>query len=188
MNDADFEEFAKAMASLAEMYGVKLTSKKVTLFFDACRTLSLAQFVEAVKRHMRTQKFFPCPAEIFEALYGTREDQAMMAWCDVLHVAINIGMNRHVKFEDHRIHFAVERMGGWPRVALAIRAGQSWPMKDFKTWYIFALKRGVGTDKVSPYLLGNSPAPYVASTEDLADTAQTVPARAGTHLYRMGLN
>ena len=61
MNGTDFEEFAKAIAGLAELYGQRLTSKKVTLFFEACRELSLAQVVEAVKRRMRSERFFPSP-------------------------------------------------------------------------------------------------------------------------------
>jgi len=188
VNDTDFEEFAKAIAGLAELYGQRLTSKKVTLFFEACRELSLAQVVEAVKRRMRSERFFPSPVELFEALYGTFEDQAMMAWGDVLWAVTHCGASRPVKFADYRIHFSLEHMGGWPCVALAVKEGQGWAFKDFKMWYVFALKRGVSPDEVRPYLPGNGPIPYGVTAQDIEAHAQVIPAKEGTYLSRMGLN
>jgi hypothetical protein len=62
--------------------------------------------------------FSPAPAEVFKALYGTHEDQATMAWCDVLEAIRRTGAEGPVKFADYRIHYAIERMGGWAHVAL----------------------------------------------------------------------
>src|SRR5690606_15606477 len=84
MGPEDFRKFAETLSHVAKLYGVRLTDEKVSLFFDACRSLSPEQFAVGIKRHVKRGKFFPSPSELFEALFGTEEDQAMLAWCDVL--------------------------------------------------------------------------------------------------------
>jgi len=84
MESRDFEGCFGLLKEVAELYGTRLSKKRAELLFEACRELSLESFAEGVRRHIRWGSFFPAPAEVFKALYGTHEDQATMAWCDVL--------------------------------------------------------------------------------------------------------
>ena len=185
MGPEDFGKFAETLSHVAKLYGVRLTDEKVSLFFDACRSLSPEQFAVGIKRHVKRGKFFPSPSELFEALFGTEEDQAMLAWCDVLRAVRACGSGGPVRFCDLRIHFVIESMGGWVHVASAIEKGEKWVMKDFKNGYVFALKKGVDEDGVKPYLLGDRGLPYGARQEDLSRLIWEIPACDGEGLYRL---
>ena len=185
MESRDFEGFFGLLKEVAELYGTRLSEKRAELFFEACRGLSLESFAEGVRRHIRWGSFFPAPAEVFKALYGTHEDQATMAWCDVLEAIRRTGAEGPVKFADYRIHYAIERMGGWAHVAWAVGEKKRWPMKDFIYWYVFALKINVDADDVKPYLMGNRGLPYKAGPEDIARMTLEVPAEQTRGLRRV---
>jgi hypothetical protein len=108
-----------------------------------------------------------------------------MAWCDVLEAIRRTGAEGPVKFADYRIHYAIERMGGWAHVAWAVGEKKRWPMKDFISWYVFALKINVNADDVKPYLMGNRGLPYKAGPEDIERMTLDVPAGQARGLCRI---
>ena len=76
MGPEDFGKFAETLSHVAKLYGVRLTDEKVSLFFDACRSLSPEQFAVGIKRHVKRGKFFPSPSEClrhFSAQKKTRQ-------------------------------------------------------------------------------------------------------------------
>ena len=56
----------------------------------------------------------------------------MMAWGDVLWAVTHCGASRPVKFADYRIHFSLEHMGGWARVALAVKEGRAGHLRTLR--------------------------------------------------------
>ncbi|MEG3066549.1 hypothetical protein [Acetomicrobium sp.] len=58
-------------------------------------------------------------------------------------------------------------------------------MKDFISWYVFALKINVDADEVKPYLMGNRGLPYKAGPEDIARMTLEVPAGQARGLRRV---
>jgi hypothetical protein len=72
------------MLGLAEVFNESLSPARLGIYFAALADLDLDALRVGATTHARTQKFFPRPSELRDAVYGAVEDRADLAWNAVL--------------------------------------------------------------------------------------------------------
>jgi hypothetical protein len=83
VTEHDRQPFAELMLGIGETYGEPVSATRMEIYFRALCDLSLEQLRDAASLHVRSQKFFPRPSELRDAIDGTVEDQAEIAWTQV---------------------------------------------------------------------------------------------------------
>lgn len=91
MTDQDRAAFATLMLGLGETYGEPVSDARMEIYFAALADLDLADVRAAATAHVRAVKFFPRPAEIREAVAGSTDDRAALAWSAVLQLVRRVG-------------------------------------------------------------------------------------------------
>lgn len=91
MTNQDRERFAELMLGVGETYGEPVSDARMEIYFRALADLTFDDLNVAVSAHVRTQKFFPRPAELREAIGGSVDDQAEMAWAHVRREVRRVG-------------------------------------------------------------------------------------------------
>lgn len=124
MTNTDREQFALLMLGLGETYGEAISDARMEIYFRALDDLALDDIRKAVNVHVRTQKFFPRPAEIREAIDGTLDDRAEMAWAHLLSEVRRKGYTMQPEWPDDATRrAAMELFGGWSRLCACLPAG-----------------------------------------------------------------
>lgn len=117
MTERDRERFSDLMVGLGETYGEPVSAARMEIYFAALMDLPLAELRAAATIHVQTQKFFPRPSELREALHGTPEDRAELAWLAVLRLVRRFGYWRapgEMDWPDEATYrAAMELYGGW---------------------------------------------------------------------------
>jgi hypothetical protein len=146
MNNNDTEQFAKLMATLAEVFddGREPSAFKVEVYYQALKKFSIEQISQAVQTMIigRVYPSFPKPAEIVEAIQGRQEHKATLAWVKVLETVRRVGNYQSVKFEDPVIHSVIEVMGGWIELGNMSVNDEKWKQKEFEKLYSVMESRG----------------------------------------------
>lgn len=62
---------------------------------------------------MGSSPYMPKPVDVINAIEGTSEDRAMLAWALVVKAEGKYGVDFSIRFPHPAIHFAIEKMGGW---------------------------------------------------------------------------
>ena len=91
MTEQDRPKLAEALAVLSETFGVPLSAVKVRAYFEALRDLPIAEVLTGCQVCLRTLRYFPKPVEVREAVVGSAEDQADLAWAQVLNEVGRVG-------------------------------------------------------------------------------------------------
>jgi hypothetical protein len=182
MTDQDREAFATLMLGLGETYGEPVSAARMEIYFTALADLELDAVRAAVTAHVQGVKFFPRPAEIREAVAGSTDDRAALAWNAVLRLVRRIGYpgtdgrGAPPAFPDRACErAALELFGGWR--ALCERLPGEGPellgiAKNFKAAYAAYVRRDQRTlDALPP----------------TADEARAVLADVKTQLQKRGL-
>jgi hypothetical protein len=91
MTDQDREAFAVLMLGLGETYGEQVSEARMEIYFAALADLTLDAVREASTAHVQAVKFFPRPAEIREAVAGSTDDRAALAWNALLQLVRRVG-------------------------------------------------------------------------------------------------
>lgn len=147
MTPADRPRFAELMLGIGEVYGEPVSEIRMELYFSALEHLSLDAVRAAANAHVRTNKFFPKPAELLEAVHGSDEDRADLAWVEMLREVRRAGYIGTPQFTDPVARrAAMELYGGW--TALCERLPASGPeqlgvAKLFKATYVAYSRRDV---------------------------------------------
>lgn len=155
MKPDDGPAFVELLGEVAEVYGRdKLTPRAARIYFNAVEAHSLSEVRAALARHVKANKFFPRPADILEQIEGSAEDRARAAWRKVLAALSRCGTWESVRFDDPRIHAALENMGGW--ISLGGMETKELPFreKDFAAWYAKAERAGADWNTVPGALFG----------------------------------
>jgi hypothetical protein len=155
MTPEDFREFVTLLGRTAEVYGRPLPPDgALTVMFNALADCTLEEIRAALTAHIRSCKFMPRPADLLEQIRGSEEDRARAAWHRALDACRRVGTWNSVYFDDPAVHYAVERLGGWP--ALGAVCGEDLPFreKDFCYWYARAERADLAWDAVPPVLIG----------------------------------
>ena len=143
MTAADRGRFAVALATLAEVFGEALSSARLESYFQALADLDIDAVEAAAQICMRTRKFFPKPAELREALDGSPEDQAEVAWMRFLGAVREIGGYESVNFGDPVTHAVVmDLWGDWPTACLLDEKETPFRHQDFVKLYRIRAKQG----------------------------------------------
>ena len=147
MNGTDEEKrvFAEIFGLAAEIYGQpKPTRGALKILYEILGEYSMEDVRSAMEDHLRSSPFPPKPADIVKRIDGSAEERALWAFQCVARAMEQLGYVRSVKWSDPRIHYAVDRMGGW--MALCERCtAEKLPFieKDFVRHYSYAERRHV---------------------------------------------
>jgi hypothetical protein len=117
MTEADRVAFATLMLGLGETYGEPVSDARLEIYFAALGDLDLAALRTAAFYHAKFQRFFPRPVELREAIHGSADDRAEMAWLAVLRLIRRVGQYAVPKDDDWpdaaTKRAAQELFGGW---------------------------------------------------------------------------
>jgi hypothetical protein len=117
VNQRERAEFATLMLGLGETYGEAVSDARMEIYFAALADFEMSAIRAALNVHVRTSKFFPRPAEIREAIGGSAEDRAEVAWSAVQRLVRRHGWANPPRPEnwpdEATRHAAMELYGGW---------------------------------------------------------------------------
>jgi hypothetical protein len=117
MTAQDRGGFAELMTGLGETYGEPVSDARMEIYFRALSDLALDAVRAAANVHVRANKFFPRPAELREAVTGSLDDAAELAWMGLLREIRRIGYLGSPTFADEaQRKAALELFGGWSRL------------------------------------------------------------------------
>ncbi len=148
MVESDREHFRLIMAAMAEMYRVECPATLQKTYWLVCQTMTIKQFESAASKAMRTLKWFPKPAELFELCGDNKEDQSLKAWA-VLNRAIDVvGAYKSPKFNDGVLVATLEALGGWQFVCgMNITEFESFFRNRFLETYQSYARSGITSDR-----------------------------------------
>lgn len=134
----DKAEFGEMLTRTAEMYGGKMQSTLLDLWWNVLADYDLAAVREGLTKHMRSPdsgQFMPKPADVIRHIGGTTQDAALQAWAKVFRAIRLVGGWMDVIFDDPVIHQVIADMGGW--VALCGHKEDEMPFraKEFENRY-----------------------------------------------------
>jgi hypothetical protein len=147
MTAQDRVGFAELMAGLGETYGEPVSDARMEIYYRALSDMALDEVRAAANVHVRTNKFFPRPSELREAMDGTLDDAAEMAWQVLLREIRRVGWCGTPRLSDDALlRAAMELFGGWE--ALCQKLPGEGPeflgwAKQFKALYKSHAKRDV---------------------------------------------
>lgn len=121
MNTHDLEAFGDLWCQAHEIYGRSPEPRVVYMVFQALIAFSLADIERALSRHITnpdTGQYPPKPADIVRLIQGSSQSASGDAWAKVDRAIRCVGNYRSVVFDDPKIHAAIERLGGWQKVAM----------------------------------------------------------------------
>ncbi|MFL1404209.1 DUF6475 domain-containing protein [Marinobacter sp. M1N3S26] len=121
MNTHDLEAFGDLWAQAHEVYGRSPEARVVYMVFQSLIAFSLDDIERALARHITnpdTGQYPPKPADIVRLLQGSSQSASGEAWAKLDYAVRCVGNYRSVVFDDPKIHAAIERLGGWQKVAL----------------------------------------------------------------------
>lgn len=121
MNDADREEFQEVWTGAYSLYRQSVSESMLELCFAALQRYSIADVSRGLTAHIRnpdTGQYAPKPADVIKHIGGSSQSAAGEAWAKVDYAIRCIGNYRSVVFDDPKIHAAIERLGGWTKMAL----------------------------------------------------------------------
>jgi hypothetical protein len=117
MTNCDRVDFARILYAMAETFNEPVSELRAEAYFDALEDLPLVTVRAACRVAIRTQTFFPRPAELREAALGSIEDEAERAWCAVVREVGRVGyMGTPTWTDEAARRAAIELFGGWRRL------------------------------------------------------------------------
>lgn len=149
MQNNDLNKFAKLMMAISEVFdGGKAPSElKMEIYFQALKGYDIETLQRSMERMIATRIYpsFPKPGEIIQEIEGAKEDQALLAWGEVVEAIKHTGPYQSVRFKDPTIHAVIEFMGGWPTTGDWLEDELKWKQKEFERLY--GIMKTRGTDK-----------------------------------------
>lgn len=115
MEDRDWKAFRGYLNGVFEQYGKPaLTDAGARIMFENLRDMPLETVIEGMNAHVRANRYIPPnAAAVREAVLGTAEDCAVMAFDKVLDALKVVRSGDSVRFDDPCIHFALKQCRGW---------------------------------------------------------------------------
>jgi hypothetical protein len=126
MTEHDRGRFAELLLAIGETYSEPVSDARMEIYFRALSDLSLDDIRQAAHVHVKTQKFFPRPAELIEAVEGSVDDRAELAWMAVLERVRRYGFYYagEIAWPDVATkRAAMELYGGWKPLCERLPAG-----------------------------------------------------------------
>ena len=159
MDKSNWEAFCKLLGAAAEVTNSKdKTVEAIALYYDLLREYNYNDIVRGVYAHIKTNKFFPTPADIISQIEGSKEENEMFsgeqAFKSVLNAIRKHGTCTSVKFSDPCIHFAIESVGGYQQIGMTEDNDIKWLKKEFINAFSLAKKRNIGWNDVEDKIWG----------------------------------
>lgn len=155
MTDRDKPAFATMLVAVGEMFNRQLSEVLLELHFNALADLELEAIRRAMTQHIRNQKFFPTPSEIREAVLGSTEDRAELAWAKLLTLVRERGWTAPpTVWEDAAMRrAAMELYGGWQLLCERLPSegpGFAVAAKQFKATYSAYVREALRSLELPP--------------------------------------
>lgn len=181
MQRDDFPAFTEVLTRTAELFGEALSAGRIVTYYDALADLTLADVRAALRSAERTLRWFPKPVEIREALNGTPDDQAELAWARVLHALRQYGSYDSVDFADPVLHEAIRVLwGGWDQVSGRLQTAElGFTQAEFKKTYRALRARGGASLPTGGHLAGIIEIQNGAQFPEWVKPPRRIPERAG---------
>lgn len=142
MTDADRPAFARGLYALGETFNEPVGELRAEAYFDALADLPVDAVLAAMRQAIRTNRFFPRPVEIRDAVTGSGDDQAELAWGAVVSLVRRRGFYNppsEVDWPSEAVQrAALELYGGWQRLCECLPGegpGLYAAAKQFKATY-----------------------------------------------------
>ena len=174
-----FRELMLHAANLTAMPNGKNIENVAASYFAELGQYTLETVTAAVRRHCRSEKFFPALADVVKGIEGDMTERAAMAWAELDAAALKFGGDRSVRFSDPATHYAVQKMRGWESLGWRVKDGDTWLKKDFETYFLAGVKRGVTWADVPPVLEGTFTGRIYDAALQTSFPAYELPAPAG---------
>lgn len=138
-NEIKFKEY---MTMLCELHDKILSDMMKDLYWKVLEPFTDEECERAFKELIYSTRFFPKPVDLIEILQGKKQDQATLAWLEVLGAIKSIGHYKSVKFSNPVIHSVINAMGGWPELCMMETKDGKWKQKEFERLYDVMSLRG----------------------------------------------
>ncbi len=115
MNENDKPRFKIAIAALAEALDYECPATRQKTYWLLFGHVSIESFESACEQAMRTLRWFPKPAELFEIINGSATDRAEAAWLLAEREVLRVGYRRSPAIDCPVTIAAIESCGGWER-------------------------------------------------------------------------
>lgn len=128
MTKNDRAQFAELWVAAYAVYGKTVSDGMLDVVFSALSSYSLQDIRRGLSGHVKNPdsgQFPPKPADVIKHIDGNSQSAAGEAWAKVDYGVRCVGHYRSVVFDDPKIHAAIERLGGW--VKLASDDGKEYP-------------------------------------------------------------
>lgn len=113
MTDHDRPYLAKMLAVFSSTYNEPVDELKAEAYFLALREFSVEQIRGAAHAAINTENFFPRPARLRELILGSAEDQADVAWGELLRQIRREGYTGKPQLPDTTWEIVRELWGSW---------------------------------------------------------------------------
>lgn len=154
----DWKKFTELMTTAAEYYRVQPWSERAMQYaFGLLKDLTIEQVGWALTRHMsgingNSSRFCPNAADLRMCITGTPEQQAIAAWVAVQKAYHTVSSGKSVRFDDPKIHYALQAVGGWSGLFNARVGTDKEP--TFRRAYVQAITDGIGWGDVPDHMPG----------------------------------
>jgi hypothetical protein len=138
-NEVKFQEY---MTALGEIHGKIISGLLSDVYWKTLLPFDDEECEKAFKDLIFTAKFFPKPADFLDLLRGKKQDQAALAWVEVVKAVKHIGPYQSVSFSDPAINSTIDAMGGWIRLGDMHEIEEKWKAKEFERLYPIMVQRG----------------------------------------------
>ncbi len=164
MKDSERADFARLLIGVGELYGKKMSSMLMNIYWAALKRFDLVAIRQSINRHVNSVdigQFMPKPADVIRHLEGDSDTHALKAWSKVESAIRKIGGYNTVIFDDPLISVVVRSMGGWPRLCgmltkdMPLRAGEF--MRRYQRCYENRKKPNPLPEQVNKTLRGTFP-------------------------------
>lgn len=121
MTRNDRPQFAELWIAAYAVYGKHVSDGMLDVVFNALSGYSLQDIRKGLSGHVKNPdsgQFPPKPADVIKHLEGSSQSSAGEAWAKVDYAIRCVGNYRSVVFDDPKIHAAIERLGGWVKIAM----------------------------------------------------------------------
>lgn len=142
MNKQDEKRVLEAIAGLCELKDKKFSKAIGEIYLNALAEYPGDEILKAINQCVKTNKWFPQPSEIIQAIEGDPEERALNAWDTLFSAIRNHGRYGKIIFQDSKIGRLVQTFGGWDAVC-------SWTNNevDFRRIEFVRSYKGMGNGK-----------------------------------------
>lgn len=140
MINSDKRRFLEMMTGVGEMYGKKISTELLTMYFGALQKYSIDDVYNGLNLHAVDPNhgtFFPKPADIVRNIEKGNQpalddaQRAEMAWTIVYDKIANVGPYKKLQMEDKLAIASVKAIGGWQKLCNSTVDELVWLKKEF---------------------------------------------------------